>query len=159
MELRAQGRIHPVLNAKRAIPCDAFKERIDESHQDEGGGQLGLKPGPLGDASGYDGGYGCSKSQKKKNLTSAYPFSGSEVSCAGEEIDAVGDAVSNEKIGDGGGAEIGENLHQCVDLILLANRAQFEESKPGVHRQYQDCSEQHEQDITAGFRGIHEILH
>jgi hypothetical protein len=58
--------------------------------------------------------------------------------CAGEEVDAVGDAVADEEVGNRRHAEIREDLDQRVDLILAANGAEFEKSKAGMHCQHHD---------------------
>ena len=75
---------------------------------------------------------------------------------AGEEIDAVGDAVADEEIGDGRHRKIGQNLDQRIDLVLLAHRADFEKGKAGMHGEHHDGAQQNEEDVTARLNSFHE---
>ena len=72
-----------------------------------------------------------------------------DVKGTGKKADAVGDAVADEKIGNGRNREIGKDLDQGVDLVFLTDRAEFQKGKPGVHGQHHDSAQQHEQYITA----------
>jgi hypothetical protein len=72
-----------------------------------------------------------------------------------EEVDTVRDGVTHEEVGDGGDGEVGKDLDQGVHLVLLADRAEFEESEAGVHRENHDPAEQDEQRVRAGLVCVH----
>ena len=55
VELLAEACFQPGLDAEGLIPRDAFEEGIDEANDEEGGGQLRVELGTLGNAAGDDG--------------------------------------------------------------------------------------------------------
>ncbi|MCY1425658.1 hypothetical protein D9M71_414510 [compost metagenome] len=74
----------------------------------------------------------------------------------------VGDPVADEEVGQRRDREIGKDLRQRVDLVLLAHGADLEEGKAGVHGQDHDRTEQDEQGVGAvnqGFHGTIEVFH
>ena len=64
------------------------------------------------------------------------------------KADAIGDPVSNEEIGNGGDGEVRQYLHQGIDLILLANGAEFQKGETGVHCKHHNGAQKNEQDIV-----------
>ena len=64
-----------------------------------------------------------------------------------EKGNAVGDGETDEKIDDGGNRPVGEDLYKGVDLILFADRSDFEKSKTGVHGKDHDCAKHEKQDV------------
>ena len=56
-------------------------------------------------------------------------------------------------------AKSDHDLHQGIDLVLPAHRAEFEKSEAGVHGQNHDGAEQDEEDVGGGDRnGFHGAL-
>ena len=52
--------------------------------------------------------------------------------------------------------DVDQDLDQGVDLVFLANRAEFEEGETSVHGQDHDAAKQDEQGICALFECVHE---
>ena len=75
-----------------------------------------------------------------------------------QERYAVGDRKADQEIDDGGNRPVGEDLDKGVDLVLLADRAQFQKGKAGVHGQHHDAAQQDEKRIRALFQCIHEMF-
>jgi hypothetical protein len=69
---------------------------------------------------------------------------------------AVRHAIAHQKVHDGRHREVDQDLHQRIDLVLLAHGAQLEKSKTGVHGQHHDGAEKNEQRICALFECVHE---
>ncbi|MPM91551.1 hypothetical protein SDC9_138682 [bioreactor metagenome] len=110
----------------------------------------------LGNAAGNDGGNGGGKGQQEEELGQFEPVLVHQGFDAGEEIDAVGDAVADEEVGNGRHAEVAQYLDQRVDLILLAHRAHLEKGETRVHGEHHDGAEQDEQHVTTGLICFHE---
>ena len=138
------------------VPGDAFEEGVHEADQHEGGDQLRVELGPLGDAAGDDGRDGGGEGQQEEELGQLEAALGHQRVDAGEEIDAVGNAVADEKIGDRRNAEVGEDLDQGIDLVFLAHGAHLEKGETCMHGQHHDGTEQNEQHVAAGLIRFHE---
>jgi hypothetical protein len=74
-----------------------------------------------------------------------------------EEIDAVGDGVADQEIGDGRDAEIGEDLDQRIDLILLPDGAHLEKGEAGVHRHHHHGADEQKEHVRAVLERVHRI--
>jgi len=110
MEFGTRAGRQPVLDAVIAVPDDAFIKGVDQPHQREGGRQLRIKARSLGNAARHDGRNRRGEGQQEKELDQGIAVLGSEHLGAGKEADPVGDTVADEKIGNGGYREIGEDL-------------------------------------------------
>ena len=152
---RAELALQPCLQAKIAIPGDSLEQRIDETDQQKCRGKLRIEASPLRDAAGNDGGYGRRERQQEKELDQGIAMILDEMTRALIKMHAIGQIVADEEIGDGRYGEIDENFHQGIDLILAANRAQFQKRESGMHGQHHDGAEQDKQDI----RTIIHIFH
>lgn len=64
----------PGLNAKIAVPDDAFKQRVNQTDGKEGRNQYWIESSSLGDTTRNNRRNCRSKSQQKKNLTNSYPL-------------------------------------------------------------------------------------
>ena len=151
VELCTEHRLEPVIEAECTVPGDSFKEGVDETDQHEGGNQLRIEARTLGDAARDDGGYRSREGQQKKELRQVVAALGGKRLGAGKEMDAVGNTISDEKVGDRGHGKVHKDLHQGIDLIFLAHGPQFEERETGMHRQDHHCPQQDEQDVAALF--------
>ncbi|MCY1430698.1 hypothetical protein D9M71_466490 [compost metagenome] len=79
-----------------------------------------------------------------------------------EKGHAVGDPVPDEEVGQGRNREVGENLRQGVDLVLLAHGADLEEGETGMHGQHHYGAHQDEQGVGTVDQGLHgaiEVFH
>jgi hypothetical protein len=155
VKLLAKSRLEPGLDAEGLVPGYAFKEGIDEADEHEGGDQLRVEFGSLGNAAGNDGRDRRRESQQEEELGQFVTVLRHQRFDAAEEIDPVGDAVANEEVGYGRHAEIGQNLDQRIDLVLFANRADLKEGKACVHGQHHDGAEQDKQYVAAGLNRFH----
>ena len=59
-------------------------------------------------------------------------------------MNAIGDAVADQEIGQRGNGEIGQDLDQGIDLVLLADRAHLQKGEAGVHGEHHDGAHQDE---------------
>src|SRR5581483_11286807 len=155
MELGAAVRFQPVLHAPAVVPGQALVERVEQADHGEGGGKLRLEAGALGDAAGHDGRHRGGERQQEEEAGQLEAALLRQLRRRGEEVHAVGDAVADEEIGQGGDGKVAEDLDQGVDLVLLAHRAQLEEGEAGVHGQDHDGAEQDEKDVSRGPGGVH----
>jgi hypothetical protein len=64
-------------------------------------------------------------------------------------VDTVGHGVADEEVGEGRDTEIGQDLDQGIDLVLLADRAQFEKGEARVHGQHHDGAQQTKRTLLA----------
>ncbi len=158
VEGRTKSGRQPVLEAEHLVPGDAFIEGIDEADEQEGGGQLRVEAGALGDAAGDDGGDGGGEGEQEEELGQLVAILLHQGVYAAEEMDAVGDAVADEEIGNGRDREIGQDLDQRVDLVFLADGAELKKGETCVHGEHHDAAEQDEKNIAAGMKAIHENL-
>ena len=53
-----------------------------------------------------------------------------------EELHAVSDRVADEEVRDRRHCKIDEDFDERVDLVFLADGAQFQEGEAGVHREH-----------------------
>ena len=74
MELLAEARLEPGLDAEGLVPRDALEEGIDEADQQEGRRQLRLEARALGDAARDDRGIAAAKVKRKKKRVSSKPW-------------------------------------------------------------------------------------
>ena len=157
VELRAERGLEPRLDAVVLVPGDALEERIDEADEQERRGELRVEPRALGDAAGDDRGDRRGEREQEEELDELEAALLRKRLGAGEEIDAVGDRVADEEVRDRGDGEVDDDLHQRVDLVLLAHGAELEEGEAGVHRQHHDRAQQDEQGVAACLQGFHEV--
>ena len=151
MKLGAGARLQPGLHAVLVVPHDAFEKRVDKTHQQKRRRQLRAELGALGDAAGHDCRNRRGKCQQEEKLDQFVAAFFHELLRAAEKIDAIGERVADEKIGDGGHGEIAQDFHQRVDLAFAAHGAQFEKRKPRMHRKHEDRAEQNKQYVAACF--------
>ena len=156
VEGRTKSDRQPVLDAEGLVPGDALEERIDETDEQEGCGQLRIEARALGNAAGDDRRDGRGKGQQEEELGQLIAVLFHQRFNTGKEIDAVGDAVADEEVGDGRHGEIGQDLDQGIDLALLADRADLEKGEAGMHGEDHDAAQQNEQDVAAGMQIFHE---
>ena len=57
---------------------------------------------------------------------------------------AVGDVIADKEVGHGGDAEVGHDLDEGIDLVLVAYRAHFQEGKAGMHGQHHNGADKDE---------------
>ena len=69
--------------------------------------------------------------------------------CPDEEVGPVSHAVAHEEVHDRRHREVDEDLDQCIDLVLLADRAEFEKGKAGVHGQDHDGAKKDKERVCA----------
>ena len=155
VEFKAEPRLERRLHAETVVPGDALEQRVDQADQHGGGHHLRIEPGAFGDAARDDGGNRGGERQQKEKLHQFVAVFGHQGVGGGEKMDAVGDAVADEKISDGRNGEIHQDFDERVDLIFLAHCTQFKESETGVHRQDHDCAEHDEKCICPIFVAIH----
>jgi hypothetical protein len=155
MELGTEGGFQPGLDAQVVVPGNALKKGIDKAHQQEGGDALGVEARPLGDATGDDGRDGCREGEQEEELDHLVAALLGQYLGAGEEVGTVGHGVADEEVGEGRDTEIRQDLDQGIDLVLLADGAEFEKGKAGVHGQHHDGAQQDEEDIA----GVICLLH
>ena len=155
VEAGAESLRQPVLHAERLVPGDALEEGIDEADDQEGRRQLRMEARALGDAAGDDRRDRRGEGEQEEELGQLVAVLRHQRLGAGEEVDPVGDAVADEEVGDRRHREVGEDLHQRIDLVLLAHGADFEKREAGVHRQHHDPAEQDEKDVAARLERFH----
>ena len=155
MEPGAKGCGQPILNAVITVPDNAFKERVNQSDQRKSGSQLRIESRTLGDAARHNRRNGSRKGQQEKEFDQVIAIFGGQDFGTGKEADAIGHAVTHKKVGNGGDRKIGDDFDQGIDLVFLADRAQFQKGKTGMHGQHHNAPQQHEQHITAGFQRVH----
>ena len=98
----------------------------------------GVELGAFGDAAGNDCRDGCGEGQQKEELHHLVAALLGQHFGAGEEVDSVGDGVADEEVGEGGDAKVGQDFDQRIDLVLLADRAEFEKGEACMHREHHD---------------------
>ena len=138
MKLGASQAFDPGLNAQVLIPDNAFEKRVDQSDDHGGGNQLRPELGAFCNATRDDGRYGRRESQQKEESDQLVAILGCQFFCAHQETGAVGDAVANHEIDDGGNRKVHQNLDQGVDLVLAAHGAEFQKCKTGMHGEHHD---------------------
>ena len=158
VERYAKSRLQPCLESQVAVPDDAFEERIDQANDQEGCQQLGHEARPLGDAAGDDCRNRRGESQQEEELHQLVTRARGKLVRAMHEAAAVGNGVADEEIGDGRYREVRKNFDQGVDLILLADRSDFEKGESRMHREHHDGAQQDKQDIVSDFDLLHIAL-
>ena len=68
MERCSKARFHPVLHTVIAIPYQAFEERINQPHNEQGSNQLRSKTSALGNSTGDNGRNRGGKGHQKEKL-------------------------------------------------------------------------------------------
>ena len=114
-----------------------------------------MEAGAFGDAAGDDGRNGGGEGEQEEELHHLVAALLGQHFGAVEEVSAVGHGVADEKVGDGRDTEIGQDLDQCIDLVLLADGAEFKKGEARVHGQNHDGPEQDEE----GVAGVVGLLH
>jgi hypothetical protein len=155
VELGAGQPLDPGLDAETLVPGDAFEHRVHQAHQHRGGDELRAEARPFGDAAGDDGGNRRREGQQEEELHQFVAVLRRQRLGTDEEADAVGHGVADEEVGDGRDREVDQDLHQRIDLVLLAHRAQFQEGEAGVHGQHHHGTEQDEKGIGALAHRVH----
>ena len=122
-EILARGGLDPILNAIRAVPHDAFKKRINETHDDGCRYELRPKFSSLCNAARNNGRYGGGESEQEEKLHQVVAIFLRERFCAYKKAHAISHPIAHQKIHHGGHGKIHEDLHQCVDLIFSAHCA------------------------------------
>ena len=158
MELGARHARDPGLHAEVAVPCDAFKKRIDEADDRGRCNQLRPKARTLGNASRNNGRNGRSKSEQKEKAHQIESTLLRQLLGTHEEVRAIGDAIADQEIHHGGDRKIHQDLHQGIHLVLLAHRAQFQKGKAGVHGEHHDGAKQEKKGVGALVAGVHGVL-
>ena len=138
MECRAKLALQPLLHTKAAVPGNAFEQWIDQADDQEGADQHGIEAGAFGNATTDDGGNGRGKGQQEEEFSQIETVIGNQGARAAHERLSICDAVAEEKIGHGRSGEIGDDLHQRIDLVFTADCAQLQKGKPGMHGQHHD---------------------
>src|SRR5690606_21778386 len=133
--------------AECLIPGDALEEGIDEADDEEGGGELRIEARAFGNAAGDDGRDRGSEGQQEKELRQVIAVALGQYFGAAEEIHAVGNAVADEEIGEGGDREVDQDFDQGIDLVLLADGAELQKGKAGVHGEDHDGAKQYEKHV------------
>ena len=155
MELGAKGPFHEVLEAVVVVPGQALEEGINQRHQHEGRDELRIELGAFGDAARDDRRNGGREGQEEEELHQVIAL-GRKAAAFGhardhlralQEANAVSQAVADEEIGDGGGREIHQDLHERVDLRAFAHGTHFEKREARVHGEHHDRADQNEKDI------------
>ena len=147
MKAGAKGGEQPGLQAEIAIPDHAFEKRVDKRHDQRSSAQLRSKLRALGNAAGDDRGDRCRKRQQEEEFHQAIAMVRADHCRRLHEAHAVGDPIAYKEIGQCRDGEVAEDLRQRVDLIFLANGADFQECEAGVHRQYHDRADQDKQGV------------
>ena len=145
----------PGLHTEVLVPDDALKEGVDEPHHHGSGQQLGPELGPLGNAARDDGRNGGRKGEQEEELHQVVAVFGCQLFGSNEKVRAIGHAVADHEIHDGGHGKVHQNFHQRVDLVLFADRAQLQKSKACVHGQHHDAAQQNEQGVRALLQCFH----
>ena len=140
MELFSGQRFDPGLYAEMLIPDNALEEGVDQPDDHCRGDQLGVKTGTLGNAARDDGRNGRRKSQQKEKLHQLIAVFGCQLFGAHKKVAAIGHAVADGKVNNGRDGEVHQNLHQRIDLVFFAHRAELEKCKAGMHGQHHDAA-------------------
>ena len=140
VELFSGQRFDPGLHAKVLIPDNPLEEGVDQPNDDGRGDQLRVKARTLGNAARDDGRDGRGKSQQKEKLHQLIAVFGRQLFRAHKKVAAIGHAVADGKVNNGRDGEIHQNLHQRIDLVFFAHRAELEKCKAGVHGQHHDAA-------------------
>ena len=136
MKGRPESGLEPVLDAEVTIPDDALKKGINQGNDYKGGCQLRIKSGAFGNTAGNDRGNRRSEGQQEKELHQFVAVLLAQGFSAFQKAHAVGDTVADKEICNGRYRKIGNNLYQCIDLVFLADRPDFQKRKAGMHCQY-----------------------
>ena len=106
-----------------AVPDDAFKEGVYEGNGQGRCQQYRIKLSPLSNTAGDNRRNGRSKGQQEEELDQLITVILSEVSGTGEEIDAICNLITDKEVGKGRNAEVGDDFHQRIDLVFMADSA------------------------------------
>ena len=155
VERRAEEPLEEALESETTVPRNALEEWVHQRDQRERRGDLRIEACTLGDAARHDRRDCRGERQQKEEFHQRIAAHAGERFGAGEEINAVRDRIADEEVGDRRQSEIGQDLDQRVDLVLLAHGAELEEREARVHRQHHDCAKQNEQRIGTGPERFH----
>ena len=157
VEVGAADGLEEPLEERGILPPDErFEEGVGKPGEDRPGDDLGPELGPFGNAAGDDGGDAGGEAEEEEVVDQVVPLGLVQQVAGGfEEGDAVGEGEADDEIDDGGDRPVGEDLHQGVYLVFLADRADFEKGEPGVHGEDHDRAEHEEQDVAAVFQSGH----
>ncbi len=155
VKLRAERRFQPRLHTQVLVPHNAFEERIHQPDQQRGRRQLRIEARTFGNAAGHNRGNGRRKSRQEEELDQVIAILLRQRRRIGKEVDAVRNAVADEKIRERRHGKIDQDLHQCIHLIFLAHGTEFQKRKPGMHRQNHDGAKQNEERVGGVIWCIH----
>ena len=150
LEGRAEnGCEQTVLESKVLVPEDPLDQRVGETDHECRCRALRRKARALRDAAGND----CRNSSRKRceeeELHEIESLGAADRFCVTEEINAIRDCVANQEIHHRRDREIDDDFYQRVDLIFVPDGADFEKSKPAMHREYEYRAHQQEKDVRA----------
>ncbi|MNN38779.1 hypothetical protein D3C81_1527910 [compost metagenome] len=134
----------PGLKAEIAIPDHALEERIDEGDDQHGRTELRAELGTLRDPAGNNRRNRRGKGQQEEEFHQRITVVGGHRTGRPEKVHPIGHPVADEEVGQAGDREVGKDLRQRVDLVLLADGADFQKGKAGMHGQHHDRAEQDE---------------
>ena len=143
----AEFTLQPLLKTEAVVPGDALKQGVDQTDDEEGADQHGVETGAFGDTTTDDGRNSRSKGQQEEELGEIEAVIGHQSMGAGHEALTIGQIVTEEEVGEGGDAEIGDDLDQGIHLVLATHSAQLQEGKTGVHGQHHNGAKQDKQGI------------
>ncbi len=161
----AERRLHPVLEAEPRAPHHSLERGVNQS--DDDGGRRGLRPEPraLGDAAGNDRRHRRGEGEQEEKFDQVVARRTELVAVAGdlpgqhlgagEEIDAVGDRVADEEIGERRNREIAQDLDERVDLASAPHGADFEKREAGVHGEHHRRAHEQKQYVGTRFKLVH----
>ncbi|MNV65941.1 hypothetical protein D3C71_1586650 [compost metagenome] len=151
-------RFDPALHPKMVIPGDALEKRIHKTHNHRRRHQLRPELGALGNAPRHNGRNSRRKREQEEEFDEVVPTLLCQRFRPHKEVCAIGHPIAHHEIRHGGHGEIHQDLHQRIDLIFFANRAQLQKGEARVHGQYHDGPQQNEQGISALLVCLHKIL-
>ncbi len=147
--------LDPGLHAEVLVPGNTFEERVHKADDDSRCDQLRPEFGAFGDSPRNDGGNGGGKRQQEEELHQVVTVLRGQLIRTDKEGGAIGHRIAHQKVGHGGDRKVDQDLDQCIDLVLFANRAQLQKCEPGMHGQNHDAAQQNEQGIRALLQCIH----
>ena len=155
VEFFAVGGLEPGLNAEGLIPGNTFKEGVYKANQQESRSQLRVKFGTFGNAARNNGGNSGREGQQEEKLCQFKTIFRHQRFDATEEVDTIGNPIADKEIRYGRHGKISQNFNQCVYLVFLAYRPEFEKGKTCMHRQHHDGAKQDKQHIATGLICFH----
>ncbi|MNL16546.1 hypothetical protein D3C87_1375970 [compost metagenome] len=159
METGTELRQQPGLQTKVAVPDHAFEERVNERHDQRCRAKLRNEPGTLGNTTGDDRRDRRGEGQQKEKLHQSVTVIGIDHRRRLHKGDAVGNPIAYKEVSQRRNRKVAEDFRQCVDLVFLPDRSDFEEGETGVHGQHHDCADEDEQRVGTMDQAVHSALY